>query len=120
DREWLNRQSNEGTALEIRLENVVFVRPAVVGSEPLEIHIALEADESGTVDFEVYSGTGDDAVVHSQGRATVAWGAPPAVIDLTLATPQHVERDVSSAQFYAAFGRTGFALGPPFRCIERL
>ncbi|RZK98693.1 MAG: type I polyketide synthase, partial [Rubrivivax sp.] len=42
----------------VQLQGVVFARPVVVGDEGLEIHIALEPQESGAVAFEIYSGEG--------------------------------------------------------------
>src|SRR5581483_12258866 len=59
----------EGQSPRIELQNVVFVRPVVVGGQGLELHIALQPDESGGIDFEIYSGRGEEAVVYSQGRA---------------------------------------------------
>src|SRR5207253_1054283 len=41
----------DADSVAIRLENVVFVRPVVVGEAPLELHIALESQEDGAVAF---------------------------------------------------------------------
>src|SRR5581483_5674236 len=103
----------------VRLENVVFARPAVVGVAPLELHIALEREGDAKVAFEIYSGAGDDTVVHSQGQAVLASAGEAPSIDLAALTGQ-CDRLMSAEECYAAFARMGLAYGAAFQGLEQV
>ena len=64
---------------EVRLEQVEWLRPVVVGAEGFELLVELFADEDGKAGYEIYSADGDGArVIHSQGWAAVETvGASP-------------------------------------------
>ena len=59
----------------VRLQQVVWLRPVVVGPDGLDLHVELFADDEGEIGYEIYSGAvgGEDEerVIHSQGRAVV-------------------------------------------------
>ena len=67
--------AGEGGRPEMRLEQVEWLRPVVVGSAGLELHVELFADEDGRIGYEIYSGEAgsEDAgrVIHSRGWAVV-------------------------------------------------
>ena len=57
---------------EVRLEQVEWLRPVVVGTEGLDLHVELFAEEAGRTGYEIYSGGEDEErVIHSQGWAVV-------------------------------------------------
>ncbi|RZL00111.1 MAG: SDR family NAD(P)-dependent oxidoreductase, partial [Rubrivivax sp.] len=113
---------DEGTM--VQLQSVVFARPVVVGAGGLEVHIALQPQESGAVAFEIYSGTGDDEVVHSQGR--VVLGAPvaqaqacddAAPLNLADMIAQCGDRALEGAACYEAFSKLGIVYGPTMQAL---
>ena len=56
---------------QVRLEQVEWLQPVVVGSDGLDLHIELFTEENGKTSYEIYSGVAegeDDArLIHSQG-----------------------------------------------------
>ncbi|MCP5003119.1 MAG: hypothetical protein GY941_04080, partial [Planctomycetes bacterium] len=61
----------EGTT--IYLKNVVWAQPIVIDGSDQEVHIGLLGDDSGQIQYEVYteSDNEDESIVHSQGVAEV-------------------------------------------------
>jgi acyl transferase domain-containing protein/acyl carrier protein len=110
-----------GSASGLCLENVVFARPVVVAEgAALAVHIALEAEGDGAVGFEIYSGSGDEEVVHSQGRAVLA--APGNALRLDLARLKQCSsaQRLEAAQCYAGFAQMGLRYGPAHRALTAL
>ena len=90
-----------------------------VGGEGLALHIALEALGDGSIGFEIYSGEGEAALVHSQGRAVLAAAAAP-VVDLAALKAREPEAIMPAEQVYAAFERMGLRYGASFRGVRQL
>ena len=106
-----------------RLTNVVWIRPVIVGTESVEVHIRLLPDKNGRVTFEVYSEVNHEAVVHCQGTAVrVPAHETEALAHLDLATLQdQCNRGVlSGAQCYQAFEAMHMAYGPGHQGIDAL
>ncbi|RZK98581.1 MAG: hypothetical protein EOP36_21310, partial [Rubrivivax sp.] len=108
----------------VQLQGVVFARPVVVGDSGVEVHIALEPQESGTVVFEVYSGEGDDEVVHSQGRAVLV-GEPSLDVvmpgwDLPALHAQCTGLELAGAACYEWLAGLGLAYGPAMQALVSL
>ena len=71
----------------VRLKNVVWTRPITVGSQSLEVHIRLFAEqrsaeaESASISFEIYTrqsgGSLDDVELHGQGMAVAVVSSEP-------------------------------------------
>ncbi|UUM22231.1 SDR family NAD(P)-dependent oxidoreductase [Mycoavidus sp. SF9855] len=102
----------------VMLEEVMWLRPLVV-AEPREVHIGLESQADGRVGFEIYSDSGDEAVVYSRGWAQwVAVGEAPQV-DLE-AVRAHCERTVAGEACYAQFAQQGLEFGPSFQVLKEL
>ena len=59
----------------VRLEQMEWLRPVVVGGGGLDLHVELFAEEDGKTGYEIYSGAVGGAdegrVVHSQGWAVI-------------------------------------------------
>jgi len=100
----------------IRLRNVVWARPVIVGETPFEVHIGLYPEDDGSIGFEIYSGEGD---VHSHGVAQ-ALAAAEEWLDLAALRAQCDATTLSGEACYAAFSALGFAYGPAFRTIETI
>jgi len=107
----------ESTVPELR--NVVWAQPIIVG-QPQEITIALTATDDGPIDFEIYSHSAGEEVVHGQGRAVMIGDPAPARLDLEQLERQmglgRIEPDV----VYAALARMGLSYGPTFKTITAI
>ncbi|WP_316205878.1 SDR family NAD(P)-dependent oxidoreductase, partial [Bradyrhizobium sp. SZCCHNS1012] len=86
----------------------------------LDLHIALDPESDDAIRYEIYSGAGDAAVVHSQGRAVLAASEPVAVVDLQKLREQCDEPSASAEDCYAAFSQMGLAYGGSFRCLRHV
>ncbi|RZL00032.1 MAG: SDR family NAD(P)-dependent oxidoreductase, partial [Rubrivivax sp.] len=107
----------------VRLDNVVFARPVVVGEAGVHLHIGLEQHSDGSIGYEVYGdgqhGDGD-APVYSQGLAVVEFRQPlAAALPLAeLRAACTTELDVRSC--YQSYEKMGLAYGESFRALRRL
>jgi polyketide synthase PksN len=104
----------------VRLQNVVWSRPIVVGSEPQEVHIGLYPQDDGQIAYEIYAdGLDGEAVVYSQGVGVAAALQEAPMLDigaLRNACPRVLEKDAC----YAEFARMGMGYGAGFRTLESL
>jgi polyketide synthase PksN len=105
-----------GAAPGLRLGNVVWARPVVVGETPVELHIGLYVQADAQVAFEVFGGEGE---VHGQGVATPLAEAPPP-LDLAVLRARCGRGVLEGEACYAGFAALGFGYGPAFRGIERI
>ncbi|WP_143080856.1 polyketide synthase dehydratase domain-containing protein, partial [Variovorax sp. YR750] len=108
-------------ARDVRLEQVVFTQPVVVGDAPVEVHIALVPQDVGLVSFEVYTQVvgEEEARVHAQGRARVAAAADAPLEDLGRLRSQ-CSQVLSAEACYAGFARMGLEYGPAFRVLAQV
>ena len=84
------------------------------------MHIPLEALGDGSIGFEIYSGAGEAATVHSQGRAVLAAAEAAPVVDLAALRARVPEAILPAEQVYAAFERMGLRYGASFRGVRQL
>ncbi|MET0333369.1 MAG: SDR family NAD(P)-dependent oxidoreductase, partial [Rhizobacter sp.] len=102
----------------IRLHDVIFARPIVVGpDETPQVHITLQPQDGGAIGFEIYAGDGDPSQTYSQGSATLEPIAAPQVIDLQ-ALKRDCTRTLDAAACYAVFDNIGMAYGPRMRAVQ--
>ncbi|MGG4453261.1 SDR family NAD(P)-dependent oxidoreductase [Brevibacillus porteri] len=90
----------------MKLQNVVWARPIVVGDQPVQVHTGLVLEEDGEVSYQIYSESdSNDAeiVVHSQGNAVLTTHAELQMLDLPVLQEQCSEQVVSSEEFYEFF-----------------
>ncbi|MGG4439279.1 SDR family NAD(P)-dependent oxidoreductase [Brevibacillus fortis] len=90
----------------IKLQNVVWARPIVVGDQPVQVHTGLVLEEDGEVSYQIYSETeSSDAeiVVHSQGNAVLSPLSELQMLDLPVLQEQCSEQVISSEEFYEFF-----------------
>jgi len=112
----------------IKLKNVVWARPIVVGKEAAQVHIGLFPEDNKQIAYEIYSESaesGEDPVVHSQGSAVVSLDgengrAQVPTLDLAALQAECSENKFSPTQCYEAFRAMGIDYGPGHQGIEEV
>ncbi|PYS30179.1 MAG: hypothetical protein DMG11_06165, partial [Acidobacteria bacterium] len=115
--------NGEPEARSLGVRNVVWLRPLVVGQEPVEVHIRLFPEDEGEVGFEVYSRSSrntEQEIVHCQGRAILSRQPAPARLDIEQLKRQMGEGQLEPSSVYAAFARMGFVYGPTLQGITAI
>lgn len=106
---------------EIQLENVMFVRPVVVGEAGSSVHIRLVPQADGAVDFEIYGeGAAHEEALYSRGSAMAVRPQLLPVLDLDELRRQCTDFEVSGAQCYESFARGGLEYGATLRALQRV
>ncbi|RZK99246.1 MAG: SDR family NAD(P)-dependent oxidoreductase, partial [Rubrivivax sp.] len=97
--------------LSIQLEQVTFTETVVVPPQGLTLHIVLESQPSGDIDFEIRSEADAQTTVHGHGRAVLVMQADPEAAerrDLTALDAQcsgvDIKADVGQGSSSAAAG----------------
>ncbi|MCR8993899.1 SDR family NAD(P)-dependent oxidoreductase [Brevibacillus laterosporus] len=108
----------------IRLQNVVWARPIIVSQQSVHVHIRLYPEDNGEVVYEIYSNTeasGEDVVMHSQGRGSFDVHDQPAqILDLQELQAMCNGRELSAEECYEAFKDMGIIYGPSHQGIEKV
>jgi len=107
----------------VRLRNVVWARPIIVGDQPLKVHIGLYPEKNGEIAFEIYSGREEndaEPVVHSQGIAVLNPVAEAPVLDLPAIQARCSQSILSPGQCCEAFRAMGLYYGPGHRGVEQV
>jgi len=112
--------NGEPEARSIGVRNIVWLRPLVVGQEPVEVHIGLFPEDGGEVGFEVYSRDTEQKIVHCQGRAVLSSQPAPGRLDIEQLKEQMGQGRSEPSSVYAAFARMGFAYGPAHQGISAI
>jgi acyl transferase domain-containing protein/acyl carrier protein len=111
-----------GSNVQVTLKNVVFVRPLVAGSEPVQVHVGLYPQQAHELAFEVYS-QGQEQV-HCQGVVQlVEESASPVelpVLDLVSLRAQCTRLSLSAAVCYEAFGKMGLQYGSGHQALQEV
>ncbi|MEE7625164.1 amino acid adenylation domain-containing protein [Methylobacter sp. Wu8] len=113
----------DGNPVNIRLKNVVWARPFVLGNQPTPLHIGLYPEQHNQIAYRIYSKTGDSVVLHSQGTAVVqaepSSDAAVEKLDLSALREKMTERNsLDAKQCYDAFRVMGIAYGPGHQGLE--
>ena len=112
-------EESEGFGIEIR--DVVWSRPVVVGVEPVDVHIGLYPQESGEIEYEIYSEGGEEeSVVHSQGVALVKERREAEPINVEQMRRQCGGEFLSGAECYEAFRRMGIEYGSGHQGLKEI
>ncbi|BBB92541.1 MAG TPA: non-ribosomal peptide synthetase [Methylomusa anaerophila] len=106
----------------IRLKNVVWTRPVIVGNEPVKVHIGLCAEENGDIMYEVYQDSKFEAehTVYSQGSAMFSTVTDVPNLDISALQAECNQRAFSAKQCYELFESMGFDYGPAHQGIKEL
>lgn len=113
--------ASKGGQQVIRLKNVVWVRPIIIGNQPVEIHIRLYPEDDGEVTFEIYSEHKEDGaehVVHCQGTALLSSALEVPALNLKELQAQCSQGSISCMQCYEAYRAIGIEYGPAFQGIN--
>ncbi|MFS0873157.1 SDR family NAD(P)-dependent oxidoreductase [Paenibacillus xylanilyticus] len=106
---------------EVQLQNVAWIRPIMVGKEPVQVHIGLFPEEDGEVAYEIYTiGQDSEPVVHGEGRALLTSITAPPRIDLASYQKQASSQVLTSTACYEAFSSMGIDYGEGHRGIHEL
>ncbi|WP_394537195.1 amino acid adenylation domain-containing protein [Lysobacter enzymogenes] len=105
----------------INLHNVSWLRPLVVGAQPLAVHVTIAARASGGYSFQVASAPEHGAqCVHCEGSASLADADAPAGdggrLDFDALRAQ-CGGAIAGADCYALFDRLGCRYGPSLRAL---
>ncbi|MEW9702993.1 polyketide synthase dehydratase domain-containing protein, partial [Paenibacillus sp. SI8] len=114
-------RAKDGAA--IRLKNVVWTQPIVVGEQPLRVHIGLYPQDDGEIDYEIYREDEADpaeSVVYSQGRALLSPVKEKPVLHLKSVQEECNQSSLTSEELYAAFRAMGIEYGPGHQGIQKV
>jgi polyketide synthase PksN len=115
-REGLELGAGEG----IRLKDVVWMRPVVVGAGGVELELELRVEESGELEFEISSveGVGSGRVVHAQGKAEAGSGeGEGGQVDIE-GLERGCEERLEVGWCYETFRKLGLEYGASHRGLE--
>ncbi|MBP2633937.1 MAG: Mycocerosate synthase, 6-deoxyerythronolide-B synthase, partial [Firmicutes bacterium] len=107
----------------IRLKNVVWSRPIVVGDQSIQVHIGIYPEDDGAIGYEIYRESekiGAEPVVYSQGIAKLCSFNKLLNLDLPALQAECNQSNLSSDQCYNAFRTVGLDYGPGHQGIEKL
>ncbi|MBB6249453.1 beta-ketoacyl synthase N-terminal-like domain-containing protein, partial [Rhodanobacter sp. A1T4] len=105
----------------LHLKDIVWVHPAIVGSEGLELHVSLHPQESGDINYEVHADVADGGTVYSRGVVTdVIEDAAPEIHDLPALRQRCTQAYLNAAQCYALFNQLGLHYGDSFQGLSEL
>ncbi|MCP5007027.1 MAG: SDR family NAD(P)-dependent oxidoreductase, partial [Planctomycetes bacterium] len=109
-----------GTA--VCLKNVVWAQPIVVDGSAQKVHIGLYGEESGQIQYEVYteSDNEDEAIVHSQGTAQFKEKEETTPLDIENLQSQMNQGTLSAESCYEAFKEMGIEYGEGHRGIRKI
>jgi polyketide synthase PksN len=107
----------------IRLKNVIWARPSVVGDQPVQVHIGLYPEDNGEIVYEIYSGAegcGSERIMHSQGSAILMSEAETPSLDIAALQAQCALSSLDSCQCYELFKEIGLEYGPAHQGTEQV
>ncbi|MBH0333634.1 polyketide synthase [Brevibacillus brevis] len=107
----------------LKLQNVIWARPIVVGDQPVRVHTGLVLEEDGEVSYQIYSeaeGSDAESVVHSQGNAVLTPRTELHMLDLSVLQEQCSEQVISSEEFYEFFSAIQIDYGRGHKGIDRV
>ncbi|MER6910050.1 SDR family NAD(P)-dependent oxidoreductase [Streptomyces sp. NPDC000594] len=112
----------------IRLTNVAWTRPVIVGETPLAVQLRLTPAGGDEIAFEISSHPGGDPaappVIHSEGVVRVppatAGDTPRTTLDLAALRAGCGDTELDADQVYGVFAAHGIDYGPGHRGIQRL
>ncbi|PEP89733.1 hypothetical protein CN582_29280 [Bacillus wiedmannii] len=103
----------------IQLQNVVWTRPVVVSTQPIQVHTGIFPEENGQIKFEVYSDM-EERIIHSQGRAVLSTITEAPTLDLEYLKSQCNQSILSADKCYKIFASMGLEYGQAQRGIDSL
>ena len=116
------RSAAVGEGEEIRLRQVAWLRPIVVGADAVDVDVELLAAEDGGICFEVLSGEeGSEAgaVVHASGQVVVGACSEAAPVEVSRLRGG-CDRWITAEECYEQYRAMGIDYGPAHRGVETI
>lgn len=110
---------------QIQLSDVVWLQPIVV-AEPTEVLIrllpgdAFERPEDLDLEFEIFTRSASEELIHCRGRAMLAGSSPPEKLNVDAIKARVRPQVLDSETIYPAYRRMGMQFGPAHRSIKRV
>ncbi len=107
----------------IRLKNVVWGSPMVIGEEPVQVHIGLFPEEHDQIAFEIYGDSvksGAEPIVYCQGSTMFDSTVEIPLLNLKALEAQCEQEKINSSQYCEANVAMEFNCGSEQRKIEML
>jgi len=113
----------DGKPVNIRLKNVVWARPFVIGKQATPLHIGLYPEQNNQIAYRIYSKVDGAPVLHSQGTAVLQAEVTAEKLDLTalrdkITAGRPEQNSLEAGQCYDAFRAMGIAYGPGHQGLE--
>jgi len=103
---------------EVELRDVKWLQPIVAGAVK-QVHIVLNDQEEGKIDFEIYSEDQGDEIVHAQGRAVLTNPVTQTVGNIDVAQlSRGCTESIRAERCYEAFASVGIDYGPTQRGLK--
>ncbi|MCX7293779.1 MAG: SDR family NAD(P)-dependent oxidoreductase, partial [Janthinobacterium sp.] len=106
----------------VRLRNVVWARPVIVGDAPVHAHIGLSPGADDVIAYEIYvspDNAADAPLVCSRGLAEfMTVNAPPQ--DIAALRQSCVREHLAADVFYDIYASKGLVLGAGLRAVQEL
>jgi len=116
----LEAKNGIGESPDIQINNVVWLRPAIVESSSLTLHTSLEAQDNDSIYFEIFSQEPEtSAKVFCQGSVTFNT-ISPRIVDIPTTESACSNSLWNADQCYQVFAELGFEYGPSMRGINKL
>lgn len=106
----------------IRLQDIVWVHPIIVETQPVQVHITLSQDNVGTIKYKISGPSGEidsQPIIYSQGRASLQTQAEAPALDISV-IQRHCQQIYTSTQCYDTFHTLGITYGPAHRALEEI
>jgi amino acid adenylation domain-containing protein len=108
----------------VRLKNVVWAQPIVIGEHEIQVHIGLFPEDNGVITYEIYSQSeenSEDAIVHSQGSAILLnLTKEVQTLDIKTLQAECSQSALSQTQCYETLRKMGIIYGPDNQRIEKV
>ncbi|WP_309304407.1 SDR family NAD(P)-dependent oxidoreductase [Brevibacillus laterosporus] len=107
----------------IRLKDITWVRPIVVGTKSEDVHIGLYPQEDGDIGYEIYTDSQlerNQKVIHSQGKAVLVSRVEAQKLDVIDLQAQCSREVISDTQWYQALTAAGLNYGAGYRSMKAL
>lgn len=107
----------------ISIRDVIWIQPFMVAGDSKTLHISLSPNETGEIEFIIYSLSDDEGtekIIHCQGCAKVEEKSEISTIDLEALRSQCKRARLGGAWCYKLFEAMGIHYGPSHNAIENL
>ncbi|WP_425264024.1 SDR family NAD(P)-dependent oxidoreductase [Streptomyces silaceus] len=105
----------------VRLDDVVWLRPATAGPQGLELHVDVRELPGRGWEYSIHGpGTDGERTPYSQGRAGLPTDAARSIPPLAELRAACADRTVPAADVYALYAQVGMDYGPAQRSLVEL